>query len=270
MVAAEIAFPKPVGTPQLFLTARKVRLLDAHVPDKVLLTVKRAERSCWSDGAYASDGPWRMSIVGDKVRVQYVDRFLTNHWVVDMLPEDTAATATVALGAGGYHANPDHAFMTAASFVLLLILSALVVGYIPDAERAGTILSFAFKSDLKQCQGNRCIYQKPEEPEDELPPQTLLPGTEMRHDEFCTFDGRRLTHTNCHVVIHGDNNGDRLVVHKSESPSIKCVLSMQHDGNLVLYHPEKGAVWASRDAIGKLCPKGVTIPRNTMKLACQH
>lgn len=267
MVAAEIAFPKPVGTPQLFLTARKVRLLDAHVPDKVLLTVKRAERSCWSDGAHASDGPWRMSIVGDKVRVQYVDRFLTNHWVVDMLPENTDATATVVLGAGGYHANPDHAFMAAASFGLLLILCALFVNFIPDAERAGTVLSFAFKSDLTP----RCGSEKKQsEPEDDLPPQTLLPGIEMRHDEFRTFDDRRLTHTNCHVVIYGDNNGESLVVHKSESPSNKCVLSMQHDGNLVLYHPDKGAVWASRDAIGKLCPKGVTIPRNTMKLACQH
>jgi hypothetical protein len=48
-----------------------------------------------------------------------------------------------------------------------------------------------------------------------------------------------------------------------------CTLSMQRDGNLVIYHPKKGAVWASRDHLdNRLCMLGITVNKDGY-LDCQ-
>ena len=49
-----------------------------------------------------------------------------------------------------------------------------------------------------------------------------------------------------------------------------CTLSMQRDGNMVLYHPEKGALWSSKEYLkDKLCLKGMTLTKEG-ELICQE
>jgi hypothetical protein len=50
--------------------------------------------------------------------------------------------------------------------------------------------------------------------------------------------------------------GDRAI---AEFPGSDCRLAMQFDGNLVLYHQEKGVLWSSIDQGMSPCKNGMTI-----------
>lgn len=107
------------------------------------------------------------------------------------------------------------------------------------------------------------------EPGEEPTADTLEPGTELKPGQDIKLGDYELFLTkSCRIHII-DSKLD--VINRYGPTDLnngQCTLSMQRDGNLVLYHPEKGAVWASRDQFGKHCPLGVTVTKDG-ELDCQ-
>lgn len=97
---------------------------------------------------------------------------------------------------------------------------------------------------------------------------TFKPGMELRSGESYKIGDWKILLNEC--LLHTQKaNGEGI--HWAHGAGLEgCTLSMQRDGNLVLYHPEKGALWASKDEIGKLCPKGITLTQNKGKMVCQE
>lgn len=98
---------------------------------------------------------------------------------------------------------------------------------------------------------------------------TLEPGTELKPgQEIKLGDYELLLTKNCVIHVISPQLALDSTYGVPDLNNGQCTLSMQRDGNLVLYHPEKGAVWASRDHFGKHCPLGVTVTKDG-KLDCQ-
>lgn len=102
---------------------------------------------------------------------------------------------------------------------------------------------------------------------------TMKPGTQLETGKSLIFGEYRLSVNHCQIEIEStaadwDRELDGYETIGNKPMDASCVLAMQYDGNLVMYHPEKGAVWASRDKLAKLCPLGVTVTEQR-ELACQ-
>lgn len=83
----------------------------------------------------------------------------------------------------------------------------------------------------------------------------LKPGTELKTGEKMVLGDHALEMEECTLLVTTLGHVGQYGSKKHSGP---CIIAMQHDGNLVMYHPEKGAVWASRDAWKRTCPWGVT------------
>jgi hypothetical protein len=81
-------FPKPVGAPQLVVTHKSAYLLDAHVPNKVLLHVKAPKPgfSCWPSETEKKQGNWALSISVGIVTCTYADWDVYGKWRAELLP----------------------------------------------------------------------------------------------------------------------------------------------------------------------------------------
>lgn len=98
---------------------------------------------------------------------------------------------------------------------------------------------------------------------------TLEPGTELKPGQEIKLGDYELFLTkSCRIHIIDSKLDSINGYGPIDLNNGQCTLSMQRDGNLVLYHPEKGAVWASRDHFGKHCPLGVTVTKDG-ELDCQ-
>lgn len=97
---------------------------------------------------------------------------------------------------------------------------------------------------------------------------TFKPGMELHSGESYKIGDWKILLNECLVHIQKANGEGTRWAHGAGLEG--CALSMQRDGNLVLYHPEKGALWSSKDEIGKLCPKGITLTQNKGKIVCQE
>jgi hypothetical protein len=92
----------------------------------------------------------------------------------------------------------------------------------------------------------------------------LRPGQELKSGESMKIGGFSLSVRGCYFFIRLSGSGEDTPVITSHGPKYDrlngpCTLSMQRDGNLVMYHPE-GAVWALRDSeLKKTCPFGITV-----------
>lgn len=97
---------------------------------------------------------------------------------------------------------------------------------------------------------------------------TFKPGMELHSGESYQIGDWKILLKQCLVCIQKENGEGTRWLHGAGLEG--CALTMQRDGNLVLYHPEKGALWASKDEIGKLCPKGITLTQLSGKMVCQE
>jgi hypothetical protein len=116
--------------------------------------------------------------------------------------------------------------------------------------------------------------RKPDPTKKEHVPSTidaLRPGQELKSGESMKLGDFSLTVHGCHFYIRiSVEDKAATAVHGPTSYSLgPCTLSMQRDGNLVMYHPKKGAVWALRDSeLKKTCPLGVTVNQQNGQLEC--
>lgn len=97
---------------------------------------------------------------------------------------------------------------------------------------------------------------------------TFKPGMELRSGESYKIGDWKILLNECLLHTQKANGEGTRWAHGAGLGG--CTLSMQRDGNLVMYHPEKGALWSSKDEIGKLCPKGITLTQNKGKIVCQE
>lgn len=118
------------------------------------------------------------------------------------------------------------------------------------------------------------IDPKEEEEDYIIHTETFKPGMELLNTQTYKIGYFTLGHRFCSIQIF---EAAIRSIRSYEGKAIgsvgyehRCVLSMQRDGNLVMYHPEKGALWSSKDEIGKLCPKGITLTQNKGKIVCQE
>jgi hypothetical protein len=115
--------------------------------------------------------------------------------------------------------------------------------------------------------------------DDDLPTaDTLTPGTELASGKELRLGDFNLLFSKCMIHVIGIRDPDPELDRITYTPARRlmsgedetlCTLSMQRDGNLVIYHPKKGAVWASRDHLNnRLCMLGITVHKDGY-LDCQ-
>jgi hypothetical protein len=107
-----------------------------------------------------------------------------------------------------------------------------------------------------------------------LTTDALRPGQELKSGESMKIGDYSLSVRGCYFYIRLSGSGEdapAISVHGPTYDRINgpCILSMQRDGNLVMYRPE-GAVWSLRDSeLKKTCPLGVTVDQRNGQLECQ-
>jgi hypothetical protein len=96
---------------------------------------------------------------------------------------------------------------------------------------------------------------------------TFEPGSELKEGEQIRLGENVIRFRRCRFNVEKAEQQRTFLNGASDSEG--CTLTMQRDGNMVMYHPEKGAVWSSRELLkGQMCPKGITLTKKG-KLACQ-
>lgn len=117
------------------------------------------------------------------------------------------------------------------------------------------------------------VLKDPTEKEHIPTTDALRPGQELKHDESMKIGNYHLTVLGCGFFIRSSEIEKEIITAvygpKWDHYRGYCTLSMQRDGNLVMYHPEKGAVWSLRDGeLKKACPLGVTVNQQNGQLEC--
>lgn len=105
---------------------------------------------------------------------------------------------------------------------------------------------------------------------------TLTPGTELASGKELRLGDFNLLFSKCMIHVIGIHDPELDMITYAPAQRLMsgedetlCTLSMQRDGNLVIYHPKKGAVWASRDHLdNRLCMLGITVNKDG-HLDCQ-
>jgi hypothetical protein len=97
---------------------------------------------------------------------------------------------------------------------------------------------------------------------------TFEPGSELKEGEEIWLGENVIKFRRCMFTVERKAHRARSFQNDA-SNSEGCILTMQRDGNMVMYHPEKGAVWSSQEHLkGQLCPKGIKLTKDN-KLTCQ-
>lgn len=305
--------PSPTGTPQLVVTHKEALIVDAHVPDKVLLRVRVPK-----EGSICSrknivvrssprEGSWTLTLLENRtIYCSYSDEYARGFWRAELLPRGhtlEGKTMKVLALSTGFHSTEQLMESRIFLFVGVLATFSLMVIFAGLVNQNITFRLFDLRDEITTLK----IFASQGKPSSAVPPQkeedkkagwqgpqgvqgeqgnvkeevlpylytkdTMKPGTQLKNDESLILGDFRLSVHQCILEIEGtapdwdrDLDGYHTVGDKPMDGA--CVLAMQHDGNLVMYHPEKGAVWASREKLAKLCPLGVTVTTEG-ELACQ-
>lgn len=338
-----VNLPAPIGAPQLVVTHKGASIVDAHIPDKVLLHVRLPkEGACGATGASATYGPWTLKLLENRtVYCSFADAHSRGIWRAELLPRGQHEGKTVIALNTGFHSTEQLVesrlfffFGCLVMFVMVALFSAMMNRNMEERFQLQETLDVVRQlvGDLHDRNPEiskgpvgppgRCLDCKqdvpptpPPPPKEEVPrfrninpndfvavtegygmkihgaegilienvaapppasiytKDTMKPGTQLETGKSLIFGEYRLSVNRCQIDIEGtaadwDRELDGYEIIGNKPMDASCVLAMQHDGNLVMYHPEKGAVWASRDKLGKLCPLGVTVTKQR-ELVCQ-
>lgn len=291
MVAVE--FPKPNGHPQLVVTSKKAFLMDAHVQSQVILSIKFSKEGQCVEETYDA---W--TLVADDVDVYcyYSDERVRGVWHVYKRPQESQEKTVLVLDHGytpvetkNVHVNTI--IVCVAVFILFFSISSSSIRLARDDitnldrrldglwNQIDSIQNTVFEMYNKLYPIENRGPTGPTRPDyPNMPPgpdgplgeenpfikkelKVLKPGTELKSGDVFEFGhGYKLDFDQCSItILRPVGHGIASVGVISAIGFDNCVLAMQRDGNLVLYHTEKSALWASKNEIGKLCPKGITL-----------
>lgn len=297
MLAVE--FPKPNGHPQLVVTSKQAYVIDAHIQDKILVNVKAPKPgSFWgSTMVYKKNGRWSLVVDNSTVYCYYNDDYVRATWRVELAPKEGAILMNLNQGFSSIIPKPFHvafliiAILSMGFFCLCGILTnieytkkASEEHYKSLSKQVDSIYSLVYDmSDEPNSKKNRGPTGPPRPDHPNMPPGpagplgeesgpagllikvvgdqkesvVFKPGTELKSGESFEFNhGHKFKLNKC-VFTMMSSSINFAFPHDLND----CVITMQRDGNMVLYHPENGALWSSKDSIKKLCPKGITLTK---------
>lgn len=256
--------PEPVGFPQLFVTHKKACLLDAHRPGTVLLSLRKPKSESAPDevSCEMDDGPWKLEMENSTVICSYYNGKHTGVWRAELLPSPGSCTLVLN---SGFQAVPDPEGYTCAIIFVLLVLVASVcfVGWhcavkLPkQVDDMHNELHGRFNYLENRFQSLHQVVLKHLYKSIKVMP----PGTELgpANGEF-DFGPYRLELHACVAKMVDRTTLETRWMKGTAKPEDHCVLTMQRDGNLVMYDSKSKPVWASRDEMmGTMCPLGITV-----------
>jgi len=301
-----VKFPKPTGFPQLIVTSKQAFVLDAHIQDKVIVSIKAPKPGyiCGAPVITQRHGAWTLTIDGSYVYCYYYDQHVRAVWRAELAPKDSETITTIVLNSGFTPVGIRFEVIFLAIVVVFgvsmvimdigylrsevkersLSLAERIDGLYPTKEEEVTVaggpggiqithLNNVEVTDLKH---QNVVIGDAERLDPTLTPKfrnffeenTFKIGTELKHGESIQFSEYQLVLNNCLLIIKKPS-GEGYVYRADTHMDSNCILTMQRDGNMVMYHLDQGAVWASKDHIGKLCPKGITLTKKG-NIVCQN
>lgn len=293
--------PAPMGTPQLVVTSKKAFIMDAHEPNKVLLQVRvpKEGRCCATNpNVTATEGNWTLVLVDNStVYCNYNSMYAKAVWRSELLPRGQEGKNVTVLKKG-YRPPffPLETVMCVIALVLLTCYVSLLLIYLeskqserfdaikhlvainvpgPPGQKGKDCTHVNLKSDFpilkseEQSPPPKAAAISSKNTDYLLTTDTLRPGQELKTGESRTLGKYHLAVIGCAVHVT-DKNQQLWAAYNSNRSTGPCILSMQHDGNLVLYQPGIGAAWSLREHsdVNEPCLHGVTTNQNG-RLLCQ-
>lgn len=287
-----VVFPKPNGHPQLVVTHKSAYIVDAYIQDKVILSIKAPK-----PGAVCSAPPtttktryWTLVLEFNVVYCYYLDNNVKATWRVELTPKGSEKNTTLTLKSGFKRVGFSMEKVMVFAFTAFLIVSCFMMllawmkemrddnnfHYRDIKQSLNEVHSWTYELFTKHTKddfivtpgeglkipGANLELKTLEEKEKE----TFKLGSELKHDQFIQLGLQKLRLFDCSIFIdHSPTHSSILNINDYKD----CTLSMQRDGNMVIYHPEKGAIWSSKDYLeGKSCLKGMTLTTKG-ELVCQ-
>lgn len=288
-----VVFPKPNGHPQLVVTHKSAYIVDAYIQDKVILSIKAPK-----PGAVCSASPtttktryWTLVLDLNVVYCYYWDNHVKATWRVELTPKDSDKNIILTLKSGfkrvGFSLEKVMVFLFTAPLAIscFMVFTFLMREMRDDNNFHYTDIKHSL-NDVRHWTYELFIKDKKEDfivtpgegfklPGANLELKTLVEekeketfelGSELKHDQFIQLGLQKLRLFDCSLFIdHSPTHSSILNINDYKD----CTLSMQRDGNMVIYHPEKGALWSSKEYLkDKLCLKGMTLTKEG-ELVCQ-